>query len=163
MLSFVYNKNVFALRSVQKKTKLKQPQFFFFLLVGEQPSPLTTRWQYCHLCAKGELLDLQVMRVHHHFTVMWLISWQFHLLIALIKKQKISQTMCVFRSLLFCIAPFMIDSWVKDVMHPMLHYKWLTVLYMFCLRLTISAECPMQLEDFPMDAHACPLKFGSCE
>lgn len=31
------------------------------------------------------------------------------------------------------------------------------------LRLTISAECPMQLEDFPMDAHACPLKFGSCE
>lgn len=21
----------------------------------------------------------------------------------------------------------------------------------------------MQLEDFPMDAHACPLKFGSCE
>lgn len=30
-------------------------------------------------------------------------------------------------------------------------------------RLTISAECPMQLEDFPMDAHACPLKFGSCE
>ncbi|KAF7253626.1 Gamma-aminobutyric acid receptor subunit alpha-5 [Varanus komodoensis] len=31
------------------------------------------------------------------------------------------------------------------------------------LRLTISAECPMQLEDFPMDAHACPLKFGSCK
>lgn len=30
-------------------------------------------------------------------------------------------------------------------------------------RLTISAECPMQLEDFPMDAHACPLKFGSCK
>ncbi|GAA6090678.1 gamma-aminobutyric acid receptor subunit alpha-5-like, partial [Tachysurus ichikawai] len=29
--------------------------------------------------------------------------------------------------------------------------------------LTISAECPMQLEDFPMDAHACPLKFGSCK
>uniref|UniRef100_A0AAV2L945 Neurotransmitter-gated ion-channel ligand-binding domain-containing protein n=1 Tax=Knipowitschia caucasica TaxID=637954 RepID=A0AAV2L945_KNICA len=27
--------------------------------------------------------------------------------------------------------------------------------------LTIAAECPMQLEDFPMDAHACPLKFGS--
>ncbi|KAI4831643.1 hypothetical protein KUCAC02_001179, partial [Chaenocephalus aceratus] len=22
-------------------------------------------------------------------------------------------------------------------------------------------KCPMQLEDFPMDAHACPLKFGS--
>lgn len=30
-------------------------------------------------------------------------------------------------------------------------------------RLTIHAECPMHLEDFPMDAHACPLKFGSCE
>ncbi|KAG7223357.1 hypothetical protein INR49_015713 [Caranx melampygus] len=29
------------------------------------------------------------------------------------------------------------------------------------LRLTIHAECPMHLEDFPMDAHACPLKFGS--
>ncbi|EHH62925.1 GABA(A) receptor subunit alpha-5 [Macaca fascicularis] len=29
------------------------------------------------------------------------------------------------------------------------------------MQLTISAECPMQLEDFPMDAHACPLKFGS--
>lgn len=31
------------------------------------------------------------------------------------------------------------------------------------LRLTIHAECPMHLEDFPMDAHACPLKFGSCK
>lgn len=30
-------------------------------------------------------------------------------------------------------------------------------------RLTISAECPMKLVDFPMDGHACPLKFGSCE
>ncbi|KAJ7996551.1 hypothetical protein DPEC_G00238210 [Dallia pectoralis] len=28
-------------------------------------------------------------------------------------------------------------------------------------RLTIHAECPMHLEDFPMDTHACPLKFGS--
>ncbi|CAG01570.1 unnamed protein product, partial [Tetraodon nigroviridis] len=28
-------------------------------------------------------------------------------------------------------------------------------------RLTIHAECPMHLEDFPMDSHACPLKFGS--
>uniref|UniRef100_A0A5F7ZVL1 Gamma-aminobutyric acid receptor subunit alpha-2 n=2 Tax=Macaca TaxID=9539 RepID=A0A5F7ZVL1_MACMU len=27
--------------------------------------------------------------------------------------------------------------------------------------LTVRAECPMHLEDFPMDAHACPLKFGS--
>ncbi|CAL1613391.1 unnamed protein product [Knipowitschia caucasica] len=34
-----------------------------------------------------------------------------------------------------------------------------TVLY--TMRLTISAECPMQLEDFPMDGHACPLRFGS--
>ncbi|XP_055412031.1 gamma-aminobutyric acid receptor subunit alpha-5 isoform X2 [Bubalus kerabau] len=34
---------------------------------------------------------------------------------------------------------------------------------LYTMRLTISAECPMQLEDFPMDAHACPLKFGSCE
>ncbi|MGH0126585.1 UNVERIFIED_CONTAM: hypothetical protein FKN15_076185 [Acipenser sinensis] len=29
------------------------------------------------------------------------------------------------------------------------------------MRLTVQAECPMHLEDFPMDAHACPLKFGS--
>ncbi|MEQ2244607.1 Gamma-aminobutyric acid receptor subunit alpha-4, partial [Ilyodon furcidens] len=27
--------------------------------------------------------------------------------------------------------------------------------------LTIIAECPMKLVDFPMDGHACPLKFGS--
>ncbi|XP_048453842.1 gamma-aminobutyric acid receptor subunit alpha-5 [Rhincodon typus] len=32
---------------------------------------------------------------------------------------------------------------------------------LYTMRLTISAECPMQLEDFPMDVHACPLKFGS--
>uniref|UniRef100_A0A8C4QVT1 Gamma-aminobutyric acid (GABA) A receptor, alpha 5 n=1 Tax=Eptatretus burgeri TaxID=7764 RepID=A0A8C4QVT1_EPTBU len=32
---------------------------------------------------------------------------------------------------------------------------------LYTMRLTIKAECPMQLEDFPMDAHACPLKFGS--
>ena len=46
---------------------------------------------------------------------------------------------------------------------------WFPVVHNACVvvsvshRLTISAECPMQLEDFPMDAHACPLKFGSCE
>ncbi|XP_067375562.1 gamma-aminobutyric acid receptor subunit alpha-6a [Channa argus] len=34
-----------------------------------------------------------------------------------------------------------------------------TVLY--TMRLTISAECPMSLMNFPMDGHACPLKFGS--
>ncbi|XP_061690754.1 gamma-aminobutyric acid receptor subunit alpha-4 isoform X2 [Syngnathoides biaculeatus] len=34
-----------------------------------------------------------------------------------------------------------------------------TILY--TMRLTISAECPMKLVDFPMDGHACPLKFGS--
>uniref|UniRef100_A0A667YRC2 Gamma-aminobutyric acid type A receptor subunit alpha4 n=1 Tax=Myripristis murdjan TaxID=586833 RepID=A0A667YRC2_9TELE len=36
-----------------------------------------------------------------------------------------------------------------------------TILY--TMRLTISAECPMKLVDFPMDGHACPLKFGSCK
>lgn len=30
-------------------------------------------------------------------------------------------------------------------------------------RLTISADCPMKLFDFPMDGHACPLRFGSCK
>ncbi|CAJ1058022.1 gamma-aminobutyric acid receptor subunit alpha-6a [Xyrichtys novacula] len=34
-----------------------------------------------------------------------------------------------------------------------------TVLY--TMRLTISADCPMKLVDFPMDGHACPLRFGS--
>ncbi|KAJ8406012.1 hypothetical protein AAFF_G00309000 [Aldrovandia affinis] len=34
-----------------------------------------------------------------------------------------------------------------------------TVLY--TMKLTISAECPMRLWNFPMDGHACPLKFGS--
>nr|8BEJ_A Chain A, Gamma-aminobutyric acid receptor subunit alpha-5 [Homo sapiens]8BEJ_B Chain B, Gamma-aminobutyric acid receptor subunit alpha-5 [Homo sapiens]8BEJ_C Chain C, Gamma-aminobutyric acid receptor subunit alpha-5 [Homo sapiens]8BEJ_D Chain D, Gamma-aminobutyric acid receptor subunit alpha-5 [Homo sapiens]8BEJ_E Chain E, Gamma-aminobutyric acid receptor subunit alpha-5 [Homo sapiens]8BHA_A Chain A, Gamma-aminobutyric acid receptor subunit alpha-5 [Homo sapiens]8BHA_B Chain B, Gamma-amino len=32
---------------------------------------------------------------------------------------------------------------------------------LYTLRLTISAECPMDLEDFPMDEQNCPLKFGS--
>uniref|UniRef100_A0A8C1AZJ7 Gamma-aminobutyric acid type A receptor subunit alpha4 n=1 Tax=Cyprinus carpio carpio TaxID=630221 RepID=A0A8C1AZJ7_CYPCA len=34
-----------------------------------------------------------------------------------------------------------------------------TILY--TMRLTIIAECPMKLVDFPMDGHSCPLKFGS--
>lgn len=37
------------------------------------------------------------------------------------------------------------------------------IIFLFCIRLTISAECPMKLVDFPMDGHACPLKFGSCK
>lgn len=47
--------------------------------------------------------------------------------------------------------------------HPTQLICLLSDLHEFSFRLTISAECPMQLEDFPMDAHACPLKFGSCE
>ncbi|KAI4540977.1 hypothetical protein MG293_008119 [Ovis ammon polii] len=34
-----------------------------------------------------------------------------------------------------------------------------TILY--TMRLTINADCPMKLVNFPMDGHACPLKFGS--
>ncbi|KAI5625350.1 gamma-aminobutyric acid receptor subunit alpha-6 precursor, partial [Silurus asotus] len=34
-----------------------------------------------------------------------------------------------------------------------------TVLY--TMRLTVNAECPMMLMDFPMDSHICPLSFGS--
>ncbi|KAB0341870.1 hypothetical protein FD754_018796 [Muntiacus muntjak] len=34
---------------------------------------------------------------------------------------------------------------------------------LYTMRLTVQAECPMHLEDFPMDAHSCPLKFGSCK
>ncbi|XP_076850237.1 gamma-aminobutyric acid receptor subunit alpha-6a isoform X2 [Brachyhypopomus gauderio] len=34
-----------------------------------------------------------------------------------------------------------------------------TVLY--TMRLTVRAECPMNLMDFPMDGHVCPLRFGS--
>lgn len=40
---------------------------------------------------------------------------------------------------------------------------WLSNSSPCCNRLTISAECPMKLVDFPMDGHACPLKFGSCK
>ncbi|KAM6980483.1 gamma-aminobutyric acid receptor subunit alpha-2 isoform 2-T2 [Aplochiton taeniatus] len=32
---------------------------------------------------------------------------------------------------------------------------------LYTMRLTVHAECPMHLEDFPMDYHSCPLKFGS--
>uniref|UniRef100_A0A3Q0RCY4 Uncharacterized protein n=1 Tax=Amphilophus citrinellus TaxID=61819 RepID=A0A3Q0RCY4_AMPCI len=32
---------------------------------------------------------------------------------------------------------------------------------LYTMRLTVHAECPMHLEDFPMDSHSCPLKFGS--
>ncbi|KAL7858568.1 hypothetical protein AOLI_G00186700 [Acnodon oligacanthus] len=31
----------------------------------------------------------------------------------------------------------------------------------YTMRLTVSAECPMKLMDFPMDGHSCPLRFGS--
>lgn len=31
------------------------------------------------------------------------------------------------------------------------------------LRLTIEAECLLQLQNFPMDTHSCPLVFSSCE
>ncbi|XP_061431708.1 gamma-aminobutyric acid receptor subunit alpha-5-like isoform X3 [Lethenteron reissneri] len=34
---------------------------------------------------------------------------------------------------------------------------------LYTMRLTVKAECPMILEDFPMDTHACPLKFGSSD
>ncbi|GAB1292155.1 Gamma-aminobutyric acid receptor subunit gamma-3 [Apodemus speciosus] len=32
---------------------------------------------------------------------------------------------------------------------------------LYTLRLTINAECQLQLHNFPMDAHACPLTFSS--
>ncbi|CAL8333525.1 gamma-aminobutyric acid receptor subunit alpha-6a isoform X1 [Gadus morhua] len=34
-----------------------------------------------------------------------------------------------------------------------------TVLY--TMKLTVIGDCPMQLMDFPMDGHTCPLRFGS--
>uniref|UniRef100_H3DA80 Gamma-aminobutyric acid type A receptor subunit gamma3 n=1 Tax=Tetraodon nigroviridis TaxID=99883 RepID=H3DA80_TETNG len=36
-----------------------------------------------------------------------------------------------------------------------------TILY--TLRMTINAECQLQLHNFPMDEHSCPLVFSSCE
>uniref|UniRef100_A0A8C4R256 Neurotransmitter-gated ion-channel ligand-binding domain-containing protein n=1 Tax=Eptatretus burgeri TaxID=7764 RepID=A0A8C4R256_EPTBU len=32
---------------------------------------------------------------------------------------------------------------------------------LYTMRLTVHAECPMYLGNFPMDSHICPLKFGS--
>ncbi|CAB1327910.1 unnamed protein product, partial [Coregonus sp. 'balchen'] len=34
---------------------------------------------------------------------------------------------------------------------------------LYTLRLTINAECQLQLHNFPMDEHSCPLVFSSCE
>ncbi|KAK7079829.1 Gamma-aminobutyric acid receptor subunit alpha-4 [Halocaridina rubra] len=34
---------------------------------------------------------------------------------------------------------------------------------LYSSRLTINANCPMDLHDFPMDTQHCPLKLGSCE
>ncbi|KAK2517408.1 hypothetical protein Q9233_013151 [Columba guinea] len=33
---------------------------------------------------------------------------------------------------------------------------------LYTLRLTINAECQLQLHNFPMDEHSCPLIFSSC-
>lgn len=41
--------------------------------------------------------------------------------------------------------------------------KQIVGMCVFIARLTVQAECPMHLEDFPMDSHSCPLKFGSCK
>ncbi|XP_039709317.1 gamma-aminobutyric acid receptor subunit alpha-5 [Pteropus medius] len=51
-------------------------------------------------------------------------------------------------------------SLLRNVSSPLVR-KDADTCHVYPWRLTISAECPMQLEDFPMDAHACPLKFGS--
>lgn len=37
------------------------------------------------------------------------------------------------------------------------------VLWLDSSRLTINAECQLQLHNFPMDEHSCPLVFSSCE
>ncbi|XP_060089851.1 gamma-aminobutyric acid receptor subunit gamma-3 isoform X3 [Heteronotia binoei] len=34
---------------------------------------------------------------------------------------------------------------------------------LYTLRLTINAECQLQLHNFPMDKHSCPLVFSSCD
>uniref|UniRef100_A0A670YJR5 Gamma-aminobutyric acid type A receptor subunit gamma2 n=1 Tax=Pseudonaja textilis TaxID=8673 RepID=A0A670YJR5_PSETE len=34
---------------------------------------------------------------------------------------------------------------------------------LYTLRLTIDAECQLQLHNFPMDEHSCPLAFSSCK
>ncbi|XP_039215688.1 gamma-aminobutyric acid receptor subunit gamma-3-like, partial [Crotalus tigris] len=34
---------------------------------------------------------------------------------------------------------------------------------LYTLRLTINAECQLQLHNFPMDKHSCPLIFSSCK
>lgn len=47
-------------------------------------------------------------------------------------------------------------------MFDAIHSSLISFSVLLSFRLTIHAECPMHLEDFPMDVHACPLKFGSC-
>lgn len=47
-------------------------------------------------------------------------------------------------------------------MFNIIHFSLISCSVVLPFRLTIHAECPMHLEDFPMDVHACPLKFGSC-
>lgn len=62
----------------------------------------------------------------------------------------------------WCICKHGAHCFSQDSPHPpcsLVH----NVMCLCPFRLTIHAECPMHLEDFPMDAHACPLKFGSCK
>lgn len=47
--------------------------------------------------------------------------------------------------------------------HPMALAATSRTVSLFRSSLTISADCPMKLHNFPMDEHTCPLSFGSCE
>lgn len=56
--------------------------------------------------------------------------------------------------------PMVLDVFIVNFFH---HVETVTIDTWFLHRLTINAECQLQLHNFPMDKHSCPLIFSSCK